>query len=239
MYGSLPARTRESWLQGQTEACTLLLYRLAALPRPVDRDLVDAVGKAFTSGADAAHTALIERCVRAVAALAGQLEESAVARALAQPTDPAAVVALLGSALPGFPTEPPDPLVAARVRGLKMRDEVLRAEGGTWSVDEVARHLGVTRQAVEKRRAAGKLFALPIGQHRYAYPLWQFTDEGVLPRLDEALAAFVVPGVWTRAAFVLGANALLGGERPLDALRRGDLETFRRAAAAFGQQGST
>jgi hypothetical protein len=131
-----------------------------------------------------------------------------------------------------------DPLAAARLRGTRMRDEIARAEGGTWTPEQVAEHLATTRQAVDKRRRANRLLAFPVGQRSYAYPAWQFDAHGVLPGFEDVLAAFSVPGVWTRASFFLGENTYLNGARPLDELRRGQIDSVRRAAAMFGEQGA-
>src|SRR5690606_41693050 len=60
--------------------------------------------------------------------------------------------------------------VGARLRGLRMRARLLAAEGGTLSSTEVADLLGITRQAVNKRRKAGRLIGLATGRRGYAYP---------------------------------------------------------------------
>ncbi|MDV2981619.1 UNVERIFIED_CONTAM: hypothetical protein Q9R71_31040 [Actinomycetes bacterium ARC8] len=65
--------------------------------------------------------------------------------------------------------------------------------------------LVVTRQALEKRIAAGKLLACVTSDRVRLYPVWQFTDSGkLLPGLAEVLAALrqgTVDG-WTIAAWL-------------------------------------
>ena len=132
-----------------------------------------------------------------------------------------------------------DPLLPARLRGLRAKRELLEAEGGALSVEQVAQLLGITRQAVDKRRRAGKLLALDTGRHGYAYPAWQLTSEGTLPGPEDVLADLGVESPWMRAGFFLGGNVRLGGETPLAELRRGHVDQVRRAARAYGEHGAT
>ena len=131
-----------------------------------------------------------------------------------------------------------DPLATARLRGIRMREELLRAEGGAVGAPEMAALLGITRQAVDKRRKAGKLLAVAAGARRWLYPSWQVADGGSLAGLEETLAALREWSPWARLGFLLGENPRLGGERPLDTLRRGEVDRVLRAARAFGDQGA-
>ena len=119
-------------------------------------------------------------------------------------------------------------------RGAILRDQWLDAEGGTIGVDDVAAQLHLTRQAVDKRRKAGTLLAVDVGRHGYRYPVWQFTDRGVLPGLDEILALLAEHSPIAQMGFFLSGNIALDGRRPLDLLRSAVLEPVRRAARAFG-----
>jgi hypothetical protein len=132
-----------------------------------------------------------------------------------------------------------DPLASARVRGLRARERLLTEEGGTLRAAEVARHLGLTRQAVNRRRQKGTLLALDAGRYGYLYPAWQFGPTGTLRGLDTVLEALSHLDPWTRHAFMLGANARLGGRRPIDLLRAGDARPIVAAAAAFGEHGAS
>ena len=53
-----------------------------------------------------------------------------------------------------------DLLSTPRRRGLKVLEETLGSEGGTWPTSLVAKHLLISRQAVDRRRRSGKLIAL-------------------------------------------------------------------------------
>lgn len=131
-----------------------------------------------------------------------------------------------------------DPLRAARLRGLKARDELLQAEGGTLKGEEVARLLGCTRQSVDDRRREGKLLAVELGRRGFLYPFWQFTDVGQLAGMDRVLPLLKDHPPLAQMRFFLSGNHQLGGERPLDRLRQGDLGAVEQAAASFGEQGA-
>ena len=131
-----------------------------------------------------------------------------------------------------------DPLADARLRGLAIRDELLQREGGTLAVEQVAAHLGLTRQAVDKRRRAGKLLGLHTGRRGYAYPAWQLGQNGVLQGFEETLSALTVQDPWMQAAFFLSGDPRLEGATPLDELRRGNVEAVRRAASGYGRHGA-
>ncbi len=129
------------------------------------------------------------------------------------------------------------PLLPALLRGAQAKRQLLEAEGGTLSATEVARLLRRSRQAVDKQRRTGRLLALRAGPS-WRYPAWQFVDGQPLPGLPEVLAALREVSPWTAAAFLLSRNARLGGRRPVDLLRRGELDAVVRAAQAYGVHGA-
>jgi hypothetical protein len=134
------------------------------------------------------------------------------------------------------------PLARARLRGIRRKREMLEAEGGSVGTAEVAEILGgISKQAVDKRRERGTILALPRGGGEYAFPLWQFDDntrDGLLPGLARVLRGFSVENPWMRAEFMLAPNARLGGKRPLDALRNGEVEASALTASAYGVHGA-
>jgi hypothetical protein len=134
-----------------------------------------------------------------------------------------------------------DPLAPARLRWVRHRDELLAAEGGVVSTDEATALLSVkSRQAVQQRVRRGTLIGLPLNQTTTVYPIWQFSEKSrdrVLPGLREVLAALGNLDPWGRVIFFLGGEGRLDGERPLDTLRRGDIERVIEAARHYGEQG--
>ena len=129
-----------------------------------------------------------------------------------------------------------DPLARARLRGLHVRERLLSAEGGVLTAEEAADLLGITRQAIDNRRKRGKLLGVQLGKRGYRYPAWQFTPDGTLPGLGQIFQALDGYSPWIQFSFMLNDNAWLDGLRPLDLLRRGDIEPVIEAAGKYGEQ---
>jgi hypothetical protein len=222
-------RIHQTTLAAMTES-------LAHLSEPVDRHLLNSVQRVLEVAHDPIHMAILARGIDALTSMTSALDQSEIARILANSSGVEVLLDLVERAPFSDRHVDDDPLRDARVRGLHLREQVLKAEGGTWSAEEVGQHLGISRQGVERRRREDRLLALPVGGRAYRYPRWQFDSEGVLPGFPEILAAFALPGAWTRAAFFLGTNDLLGGRRPLDVLRQGQVGEVMAAAATYGEQ---
>ena len=201
---------------------------------------VDAVVSVFSAtGSAPVRMAFAARGLRAIARLVQVTDERALADAAGASSDYAALLQLL--AQPEVisdlrRTDPDDPLLMARIAGLRARDEVLRAEGGALTADQMGEGLGISRQAVDQRRRKGKLLALTLGRRGYAYPAWQVVDGRTIDGLDAVLAEFHGLDPWTQAAFMLTPNTWLDDETPLDELRRGHIDRVREAASAYGEQ---
>ncbi len=129
------------------------------------------------------------------------------------------------------------PLLAAQLRAVEVKRRLLEAEGGTISAEDAGRLLGMSRQAVDKKRRGGQLLALPVGS-RQRYPVWQFKDGAMLPGLADVLAALRTSSAWVQAAFFLSRNTRLGETRPLDLLRQGRIDEVVRAARTHGEHGA-
>jgi hypothetical protein len=130
-------------------------------------------------------------------------------------------------------------LTAARIRGVEARQQILTAEGGMWTVDQVARHLHLTRQAVDHRRRAGKLLALPVGRHGYLYPAWQLAAQGVLRGFEPVLKALDPHDAWGKVVFLMSPHPDLNGKTPLQALRNSEAAAVLEVAEAFGEHGQS
>jgi hypothetical protein len=132
-----------------------------------------------------------------------------------------------------------DPLAKARLRGAIAMRELLNADGGALTASETAELLGISRQAVDKRRKAMQLLAVELPRRGLLYPAWQLTAQGVLPGVVDVLAELGDHDAWSRARFFVTGNDRLGGARPLDFLLRGKkLEPVLRAARSFGEHGA-
>jgi hypothetical protein len=202
---------------------------------PSDASLVSAITELATAADSPLRRAFFARACAVIARMVVDDSEEELAAAVAAPSDWGVLFKILESATP--PHDERDPLAAARVRGLRRRQEILGAEGGLVTAQQVAERLGLTRQAVDNRRKAGRLIALQIGRRGLGYPTWQFGERGVLEGLEETLAVLQVVDPWQQAWFFLTPDVRLEGRRPLDALRAGERDHVRMAAEAYGEQG--
>ena len=182
---------------------------------------------------------LKDKAIAAFIRLVDKIDDDVALQALSAPDEVSTLVTFL--ALPEvaktFAEETNDPLAAATARGIAQRKVLLEAEGGTASGQEMADLLGITRQAVDKRRKNGTLLAIPTGSNDWRYPRWQLHDQQILPGFDRVMKAFEGRGSWTRFHFLLSPNERLDGQRPLDALRSGNIDKVVEAIVAQGEQG--
>ncbi|HEX6900735.1 MAG TPA: helix-turn-helix domain-containing protein [Thermoanaerobaculia bacterium] len=182
--------------------------------------------------------AFTRRALRAVACLSRQMGEASLREAVSAPSDYGVLLTALESE-PGLAAlKPDDPLAEARLRGIVARQRLLTAEGGTLSVQEVASLLNISRQAAYKRYRAGRLLAVDYGRHGLGFPAWQLVPGGVLPGLEETLAALARLDPWMKFAFFLEENIATDGKTPLAALRKGRLNDVLRAAELHGKHGA-
>jgi hypothetical protein len=181
--------------------------------------------------------ALMRRAISAVLDFAA-LSEEAIVNATAAPTNLTVLVRALSSSELLEDLKAVEPLAPAFIRGIEAKRRLIEEHGGTLTAEYFAQHLGISRQAVEKRRRAGKLIALAMGRHGYRYPVWQLTESGVLPGLDKVLAVLASHDEWMQTAFFLSANPRLGDRTPVETLKAGEVERVLDAAEAYGEHGA-
>jgi hypothetical protein len=131
----------------------------------------------------------------------------------------------------------PDPLTRALLRGAEMKRDMLRAEGGVLSAQQLAQHLGITPQGVGRKRERNQVFWLEVGDG-YVYPAFQVGRSGLMPGIRDVLDAFQVTDPWMRVSFMLSGDRRLDDRRPMDLLRQGMIDEVVRAAATFGEHGA-
>ena len=185
---------------------------------------------------------LFARSAYALLALVREIPESVVRTALAAPTAIGSMARLVaeGAVLaPGV--EAGEPLAASYARSAERKRRVIERAGGVVGATEVGAMLGISRQAVDKRRGEGKLLAIKSPSGDYRYPSAQFTADGVVvPRLREWLAACGWRNEWMQLQLLIGKPATLGGHTVCEALASGDVrlvEEALRVARTAGEQG--
>lgn len=201
------------------------------------RPLVEAISGALSVRGDELREALLTRWLTTATEALSRVSTAKLGEAAAASTNVEAVLRVLEAPEMVDPAAPDQILAAARARGLEARQQLLDAEGGPWTVDQVASYLRVSRQSVDKRRKAGRLLALTVGRRGYLYPSWQFTRQGVLPGWEIILSALEANDAWAQVIFMLSPNDRLENKRPVDALRGGKVEDVKAAASVFGEHG--
>jgi hypothetical protein len=131
-------------------------------------------------------------------------------------------------------------LALAVARGLHARQQLAEAEGGSFSSEETARLLQISKTAVLKRLEAGRLLAWREERLQAArFPRWQFDERGqVLTGLSDVLECLHQDerlDAWGKILFFLQTKSELGGKRPLDLLREGQVTEACRAAQTYAE----
>ena len=154
-------------------------------------------------------------------------------------------VATLGEYLSEVSTKEPEETKSdARVqealeRGAEVRRKLIEAEGGSLSAENAARELNMTKAAVLKRYHNERLLAWrDEKQNAIRFPAWQFKDGKVLTGLEtvlETLKSGPRLDDFGRLLFFLSNSRFLGGKRPLDCLREGELHKAVQAAEGYGR----
>ena len=184
------------------------------------------------------HPAFYSRILRAFRQLENDLPSTLIDEATAAPTDYLVAVEALSSAPETTQLIAEDPFIAAKFRGLKRKQQMLEAAGGALSSERVAEVLGISRQAVDKRRASNQLLALTQGKRGYSYPSFQFEDGTTINGLEKVLGELKDLDPWMQMVFFTTPNERLGGKTPLEKLRKDLVSDVVAAASGYGEQGA-
>jgi len=181
--------------------------------------------------------AFLKRSVKMLERVISSASSEALKSALSSPTDIGGVASLLSDLAPlGIDLSALDPFMEAMARGAAIKQELLASAGGGLTSSQVSRALGITRQAVDKRRSRRALLAVPNGSGEYVYPACQFTSDGVIPGLEEVLRAFQIRSPWSQLSVLVAPAPALKGKTILEALKSGVIERAVAIAASFGEQ---
>jgi hypothetical protein len=116
-------------------------------------------------------------------------------------------------------------------------EALLERAGGSLSLTQATKLLGVSRQALHKRIAAGTALGMMIG-NEIAVPKLQFSEKGgrqeILPGVGSVTKLFKdsEAGPWMALRFLVDPDPNLG-KSPIDALRAGDERLVEQAARAY------
>jgi hypothetical protein len=205
---------------------------LGTLPRG-EKDIHLNIGSSVAKE----HAIFQVRATRAVEHLLATLDSSVLVEAASAPTDTEVLLSALQQPSVLNSLLKQDPLAEAKLRGQRLRKELLEAEGGVIGPEEVGNLLGIQRQSVDKRRKAGTLLALELG-NRFVFPAWQIDGNSTVPHLEDVLAALHDQDEWRKLSFFVNGNVRLDGKSPLEVLRTGEYEGVLKAARSLGEHGA-
>jgi hypothetical protein len=167
------------------------------------------------------------------------LRRLARSRVLSVVTKPANLARLTDKAFrQEFPADKPDNrLASALARGIPARRKLAEDEGGSVSAEEAAQVLRISKQAILKRYQKGQLLAWrEERQNAVRFPIWQFNDRKVLEGIEETLHVLNAGNRlddFGRLLFFLSNHGSLGGKRPIDFLRTGEVTKVLEAAQGY------
>lgn len=132
-----------------------------------------------------------------------------------------------------------DPLSDALLRGIEAKLKLVRDHGGVIPTEDVSKLMGITPQAVSRKRASRKLLGLFFRSKGYMYPACQFTAEGsVLPGLEAVLLELGNVDDWGQYIFLVSSNLRLDSRSPLELLREGRVLDVINAAKSYLEHGA-
>jgi biotin operon repressor len=184
------------------------------------------------------HPVFFSRAFNALTSIANELPAQSLEELTASSTDFELLVNALSAATIKTESIDPDPLIRAKLRGIEHRKRILEKLGGTLSAEQVSETIGISRQAVDKRRGQNQLIGLTQGRRGYAYPAFQFENGKAIDGLKEVLDALSGHDPWMQSIFFANENDRLNGSTPVEALRQGKNGAVVRAAEAYGEQGA-
>ena len=164
--------------------------------------------------------------------IAGSASTNTLTDALSAATDVGSLARLLSrSDVVGSAVVDLDPLAPLLARNVEHRQNLLQQAGGALSAEEAGHTLGITRQAVDKRRRAHTLLAVREGSD-WRYPACQFHQGESLPGIADVVQGFAEAGPWAALDFLLASDTVIEGRTPLQVLQSGDRDAVLRLIRA-------
>ena len=212
----------------------ILIFEFKTTPslgRPL-REKLSAIGKTK-------HPVFVSRALNALVDFEEDLSRERIDEASAASSDYMVLYEALTAPSIAAHLASKNPLATARLRGVEQQRDLLEQSGGVLGVHKVAEFLGLSRQAVDKRRRRGQLIALTRGKRGYVYPVWQFEGEKTLRNLEQVLDALREHDPWMQLSFFVNPNDRLEGRSPIEMLRSGHVERVLAAASSYGEHGAS
>ncbi len=179
--------------------------------------------------------AFLERAHKAVQRMADEMSEEVLITALAAGSDVGTLARVISNPSLKDPALEIDPLAPARARALQHRKEIAQEVGAMLTVAQATDLLGITRQALDKRRKAGSVLGIRVGAE-WRYPELQFKNGAPLPRLRDILKAHHGVDGWVILDSITGADPVYENRSIIDLLRHEDNEALDRSILEIEEQ---
>lgn len=134
----------------------------------------------------------------------------------------------------------PSARAVALLEGKRIIAADLEAAGGTFDLEQTRLMLnGVSRQAVNAKVKAGHLLVVPGPGKDLRYPTAQFMADGnPIPGIKAVRDALPTKNPWAILNYLVRPDSLLGGRKPIDVLKAGQVDHVVEAARRYGEMGS-
>lgn len=188
--------------------------------RPLSASELDRVSRVLASeGIEGLHATRVRLTARDAETL-GHSDSGPV---------PATIIREHASDLPGADAALAEAIRAARSRGDALKEELL-ADPEMLNTAALAERLGMSEEGIRLKRKRHEILGLEFAKRGIRYPGWQvLPDRQLLPALPH-LFAVLGSDSWRLFRFLQQRHAELGGQRALEALRRGRVEAVLTAA---------
>lgn len=125
-------------------------------------------------------------------------------------------------------------------RGIEITEDDLRRSGGAYNLNQVRQLFhDPSGEIVEKFVREGRLLTVPGRNQEASFPAAQFNGDGsVVNGLRETKVALMTKQGGAILNFLVNSDERLGGRRPIDLLREGEIELVVEAARRVGEQGA-
>lgn len=129
------------------------------------------------------------------------------------------------------------PLFAARVKGNRIKQQLIEEAGNLVRAKDAAELLGISPQALHKRLKSGALIAIRLPNGDLGYPAFQL-EAPLVDAIGAVLRILPIEDSMMRLSFMFTALPELGGLAPVKAIRKGKLAKVKIAAGHFGEHGA-
>ena len=209
------------------------------MPRPTPRPTIPSLSREKRAVA----APLLARMLAALSELVAEAPLEVLQQAAAAPSgagSAASLVAHLSIASPRLAAA--DPEAGAVARAAEIKQSMLESIA-TYSTAEVADILGVSSEAVRKRRIAGKLLAVPLASD-WRFPAWQFASptsssrHGTIPGLERALLALPMRNPWVKLDLLMAPLDGYETKNLIALLQSGAVDDAIRIVETYGDHGA-